>query len=115
MMKRLMIEESGFTLIELLVTIAILSVLFGIVTLTLGGLGANAESTVEAAETEVVQSAIDIYMADQNVSTITARTPADYIYATDGDAPFNTYLRSMPTKCEYEWTSAGDVTQGACS
>ncbi|MGM0374193.1 MAG: type II secretion system protein, partial [Chloroflexota bacterium] len=30
-------EEGGFTLVELLVTIAILAVLFGVVTLTLTG------------------------------------------------------------------------------
>jgi len=115
MMKRLIMEERGFTLIELLVTIAILSVLFGIVTLTLGGLGANAETTVNAAEAEVVQSAVDIYMADQNSAAITARAGADVIDSGDGDAPFNIYLRSMPTKCEYTWTTAGDVTQGTCT
>lgn len=114
MLKRLMVEERGFTLIELLVTIAILSVLFGIVTLTLGGLGANAETTVNAAEVEVVQSAVDIYMADQNLAAIAARAAADVIDTGDADAPFNVYLRSMPTKCDYTWTAAGDVTQDSC-
>lgn len=114
MLKRLMTEERGFTLIELLVTIAILSVLFGIVTLTLGGLGANAETTVNAAETEVVQSAVDIYMADSAVSAITARAVAAVIDSGDADAPFSIYLRSMPTKCTYTWTTAGDVAQGSC-
>lgn len=41
-MKRQVRQEGGFTLVELLVTIAILGVLFGIVTLTLGGLTTDA-------------------------------------------------------------------------
>ena len=46
MFKKLFTKEDGFTLVELLVTIAILAVLFGITTLTLSGVGANAQSTV---------------------------------------------------------------------
>lgn len=113
MLKRLMIEERGFTLVELLVTISILAVLFGIVTLTLGGVGADAEDTVEAAEIEVVQSAIDIYMADQNVSTIAEQTSAINISGTT-DGAFAQYLRSMPTRCTYTWDTEGNVSLGAC-
>jgi prepilin-type N-terminal cleavage/methylation domain-containing protein len=109
--KRLMVEEEGFTLIELLVTIAILAVLFGVVTLTLTGIGSDAESTVNTAELGVVQSAVDIYMADGNYSTITARGSAAVIDSGDTDAPFNTYLRSMPTKCDYSWDTDGNVSQ----
>jgi prepilin-type N-terminal cleavage/methylation domain-containing protein len=114
LMKRLRNEEAGFTLIELLVTIAILGVLFGIVTLTLTGVGSSAETTVEAAELGVVQSAVDIYMADGNYATITARGTGDVIDTGDADAPFNIYLRSMPTRCDYTWTAAGVVTQSSC-
>lgn len=114
MFKRLKAEESGFTLVELLVTIAILGVLFGIVTLTLTGVGSNAESTVNDAELGVVQSAVDIYMAVQNLSTVTDRTVAAVIDTGDADAPFNQYLRQMPTKCQYTWDTDGIVTQDSC-
>jgi prepilin-type N-terminal cleavage/methylation domain-containing protein len=114
MFKRLMVEEDGFTLIELLVTIAILAVLFGIVTLTLTGIGSDAETTVNSAELGVVQSSVDIYMADGNYSTITARSSAATIADSDTDAPFNIYLRSMPTKCTYSWDTDGNVSQGGC-
>jgi len=109
--KKLLKEETGFTLIELLVTIAILGVLFGIVTLTLTGLGSNAASTVNSAELGVVQSAVDIYMANQNTTAITARATAATIGSSDTDADFSVYLRHMPTKCEYSWTAGGVVTQ----
>lgn len=114
MWKKLVKGEGGFTLIELLVTIAILGVLFGIVTLTLSGIGSNAQTTVCAAELGVVQSAVDIYMANNNLSSITARGTAAEITSSDGDAPFNIYLRSMPTEGTYTWTADGTVTQAAC-
>lgn len=114
MFHRLMNDEQGFTLVELLVTISILAVLFGVVTLTLTGVGSNAEATTESAELGVVQSAVDIYMADNNAGTMTARTTAAQITSSDTDADFNIYLRSMPTRCDYTWTATGDVTQDSC-
>ena len=73
MFKKYFQAEEGFTLVELLVTIAILAVLFGIVTLTLSGVGSDAEDAVMVAECAVVQSAADIYLAADTTNTITAR------------------------------------------
>ena len=110
MFNKLFKAEGGFTLVELLVTIAILGVLFGIVTLTLSGVGANAEKTVRIAECGVVQSAIDIYMAENNVSVITGRAVGAVIKSADADAQFRGYLRDLPTKYTYLWTTAGLLT-----
>ena len=73
MFSKLFKSEGGFTLVELLVTIAILGVLFGIVTLTLSGVGANAEDSVKIAECAVVQSAADIWLAVTPPTPIVAR------------------------------------------
>lgn len=117
MIKRLLREERGFTLVELLVVIAILGVLFGIVSLTLSGVGGDAEATVNAAELGVVQSAVDIYVAAENVTAVPTRSAAAVIAAgatPEADAPFGIYLRNRPTKCTYSWTADGTVAQGAC-
>ena len=64
--------EKGFTLIELLVVIAILGVISAIVIPNVGRF--IGKGTVEAANTEAhnVQTAVLAYMADNNLSTITA-------------------------------------------
>jgi prepilin-type N-terminal cleavage/methylation domain-containing protein len=102
-------SEGGFTLVELLVTVAILAVLFGIVTLTLSGVGSDAEDAVKTAECAVVQSAADIWLAADTTNTITARGTAAVIAA--GDAGFaDAYVRDLPTSYTYAWTAAGDVS-----
>jgi prepilin-type N-terminal cleavage/methylation domain-containing protein len=113
-MKKLMHEEGGFTLIELLVTIAILGVLFGIVTLTLGGLTTNAEANSCKAELAVVQSAADIYLAVNLTNTIVGRAVGAEDVIDTGDAEFDTYLRALPTYADYWWESDGDVFQTDC-
>ncbi len=113
-MKKLMHEEGGFTLIELLVTIAILGVLFGIVTLTLGGLTTDAQTNSCTAELAVVQSAADIYLAVDLTNTIAGRAVGAEDVIDTGDAEFAIYLRSMPTYADYWWEADGDVFQTDC-
>lgn len=108
MFDRLMKEESGFTLVELLVVIAILGVLFGAVSLTLSGVGSDAQAAVALAECGVVQSAADIYLAADTANTIAGRATVGVI--DTGDAEFGIYLRDLPTQFTYSWDSAGDVT-----
>ena len=112
MLNKLFKSEGGFTLIELLVTIAILGVLFGIVTLTLSGVGSDAEATVKVAECAVVQSAADIWLAADTGNEITLRGSAAVIATGSADAEFRVYLRDLPTRYTYSWTIAGEVTCG---
>jgi prepilin-type N-terminal cleavage/methylation domain-containing protein len=110
MYQHLLKEEGGFTLVELLVTIAILAVLFGVVTLTLSGVGSGAEDAVKAAECGVVQSAADIWLAADTSNSITARAVGDAAVINSGDVEFDVYLRDLPTSYTYWWTANGDVT-----
>ena len=99
----------GFTLVELLVTIAILGTLFGIVTLALNGITTSSTTALKSAELALVQSAADIYLADNYPgATITAQAVSGPV--TSG-ATFAGFLRSVPSTYSYTWTAAGDVTQ----
>lgn len=110
MVTRLFKQEAGFTLIELLVTIAILAALFGIVTMALGGVGANSQSDACAAEYRVVKSAINIYMAENPGVALTSGTNTTI---SNGDGQFADYLRGT-TAGLYSWTSDGILTAGTC-
>lgn len=103
-------QESGFTLVELLVTIAILSLLFGIVSLTLSGVGGNAQSEACTAEYHVVQSAIEIYMTE---NPDTELTPGTNTTISHGDGQFAEHLRGT-TEGLYSWTADGVLTAGTC-
>lgn len=105
-------RERGFTLIELLVVIAILGVLFGLTALALNGLYGKGDPETKAAELDMVQTAIDVYMAVNKTDTITATTTAKKVGPGSGD-PFSTYLRRETKYC-YTWTGVGVASQAAC-
>ena len=115
MFRKLRKGQRGFTLVELLVTIAILGTLLGIVTLALNGLTASTTANVKAAELDQVQTAVDVYLAanypDTSVVPVRAALASIVSGTVPADAPFNTYLRSLPTLYTYSWDTDGNVDQ----
>ncbi len=113
MLVKLRKGQRGFTLVELLVTIAILGTLFGIVTVALNGITSSSTTALKAVELASVQSAADIYLADNYPTTITARASAAVITSTDTDAEFKGFLRlgSSGSTYTYSWDTDGLVTQ----
>jgi len=110
MIPKLFKQEAGFTLIELLVTTAVLAMLFGIVSLTLHGVGSDAQTEVCAVEHHIVQSAIELYLTENPGVALTAGTDTTI---SNGDGQFADYLRGT-TDGLYSWTTDGVLTAGTC-
>jgi prepilin-type N-terminal cleavage/methylation domain-containing protein len=100
-------KERGFTLIELLVVIAILAILFGVTALLLTNVGNNAKRETAKAEADMVQTAIDVYMAVNSESTLSSGGSCEQ--AGDGDYVFDDYLRRT-TRFYFYWDTDGNVT-----
>jgi prepilin-type N-terminal cleavage/methylation domain-containing protein len=113
--------QQGFTLIELLVVVTILGILAAIVTLSLVGLTTHANVEACNSEYKTVQAALDSYMANKNVSTVTAQgTFTNDMTGTAGGsvplynaAPSDTspnYTRNGQTQFYYTWDQFGKIT-----
>ena len=114
MFKKLFTQEEGFTLVELLVTIAIVSILFGITTLTLSGVSTKAKTDMCANEVYVVQSAIDIWNAANPSSAIAANDVTAATVGPGSPATFGTYLKTTSAGL-YLWDAGGvNLAQNSC-
>ena len=125
--------QQGFTLIELLVVVTILGILAGIVTLSLVGLTTNANVQACNSEYKVVQTALDAFMADNNLDTIINLGPTNnmtqqigpsnsaYALFVNLSSPGNgigglpitqshNYTRNGTTQFWYTWDTHGKVT-----
>lgn len=109
-------KSNGIINTEVLMTLVILIGLVGIVIVVLTGVTTREERARNREELAVVQSAAIIFMDQNETDTITPRPreQADTISRADSDAPFKTYLRTLPTRCSYYWGVDGDVTQERC-
>jgi len=116
--------QQGFTLIELLVVVTILGILAAIVTLSLVGLTTNASVQSCNTEYKTVQAALDAFMANNNVDTITlgadTQDMTQTIATINGNAlalynlnpsPTNpNYTRNGTTQFFYSWDTHGRIT-----
>lgn len=112
--------QQGFTLIELLVVVTILGILAAIVTLSLVGLTTRANVQACNAEYKTVQSALDAYMANNEIQPALAALPAPGAPTNDMTTPvplYNTapsatapnYTRNGKTQFFYQWDAAGRI------
>ncbi len=117
--------QQGFTLIELLVVVTILGVLAAIVTLSLVGLTTNASVQSCNAEYKTVQSALDAYMANNNLQalpgaqaaftndmsggTLGSKTGTVPLYNPNPSASSPTYTRNGQTQFFYTWDTFGRI------
>jgi prepilin-type N-terminal cleavage/methylation domain-containing protein len=102
-------SERGFTLTELLIVVAILGILIAVVLPNFVGLLGNAQDTSGEAELNIIQTAVDVRMANENLATFPPVTTATNDTATLGLYP--QYMRSATTTGTYTIAADGTVTQ----
>lgn len=103
--------EGGFTLVELLVVVAILGVLIAIVLANFTGLLSGSQATAGDAELNIVQTAMDVKMANENLATVTAITTATDDMTSAGFDLYPDYMRGQTSKGTYTLAANGTVTQ----
>jgi len=107
-------KQKGFTLVELLIVVAILGVLAAVVVPNVIGLAGKGQE--EAAKTELsnIQTAMDIMMATNHLTSVTATAATSDMSAfPTGNPLYPNYVRTTPTKGTYSCDATGLVTQAS--
>ena len=105
--------QRGFTLVELLVVFALLAILSAIVIPNVSTLVGSGQTEAAAAESSIVQTAMDSMMANTGVSSvnITAATDNMSVFPGVGTALYPNYLRTETTKGTYSCDATGLILQ----
>ena len=115
-LRRVPRDRRGFTLIELLIVIAILGILGAVVISAVisnvTGIVGEGETEVAKAELVTMQTAMDIMMAKNSLSTVTATSATSDMSAfPTGNSLYPDYLRMRTAKDTYSSNTTGNITQ----
>lgn len=105
-------DNKGFTLVELLVVIGIMAVLAAVVLLNVTGVIGSGEEEATATEIVTVQTAMDVMMAKNDLSSVTATSSTNDMSAFPTGHPlYPNYLRTATTSSNYSCDTTGKITQ----
>lgn len=116
-MKLLRKSEKGFTLMELIVILAILGILGAVLVPNIAKFIGRGSAEAAATEIQAIQQAMDLYMADNNLTAVTAQGAATRDMSTiianppnQGLYPNYTRFATAGRTGGYTWDVAGKVT-----
>ena len=105
-------DHKGFTLVELLVIIGVMAILAAVVLLNVTGVIGSGETEAAATEFVTIQTAMDVMMAKNDLSSVTATSSTTDMSAfPTGNPLYPNYLRNATTSDNYSCDSTGKVTQ----
>ena len=111
-LKRFQQDNKGFTLVELLVVIGIMAILAAVVLLNVTGVIGEGETEAAATELVTVQTAMDVMMAKNDLSSVTATSSTNDMSAfPTNNVLYPDYLRKATTSDNYSCSTTGLVTQ----
>lgn len=112
LLKRMHQDGKGFTLVELLVAIGILATLTAVVLLNVTGVIGEGETEAAEAELATVQTAMDVMMSKNDLTSVTATSSTNNMAAfPTGNPLYPDYLRTATTSENYSCSTTGLVTQ----
>ncbi len=115
-LKRIHHRNKGFTLIEMLIVVAIIGVLSAVILPRFVGVVGHTETEAALAELVTVQTAMDVMMAKEGQSSVTAVTSATSNMAAFPDATYPlspNYFRTATANGTYTCTTTGLVAQAS--